>query len=335
MYFLPFRFLIWMLILMTSSTLVLAQQSSTRSSSSSVEITGQVRQANGGAPADNVLVRLEASGGGLVGQEMTDRLGKFRFSGLTPAQYIVTAHAPGFVDVRQQVDLQTALRSYLQFQLVAEKRTATTTSSGPNFVIDAKIPAEAQSEFDLGRAELLEQKKLDSGITHLEKAIKLFPDFAEAHLLLGMALMDNKQLEKAERELRRTEEINPKLAAAQFTLGEVYRRQKKYEAAEKVLQEGLKTEPRSSQGHLNLGRVYYDNGDLAKAGPEVGQAIQIKPDFAEAYVLAGNLFLKARKAESAVQMFEEYLRLEPSGQFAAETRELVAKIKRALAEKKQ
>jgi len=334
MYFLPFRFLGWILLLAAFPTFALAQQPSTRTLPSSVEITGQVRQASGGAPAENVLIRLEASNGGLVGQEMTDRLGKFRFSGLSPAQYIVTAHAPGFVDSRQQVDLQTSLRSYLVFQLVAEKQPAA-SSAGPTFVIDAKIPAEAQNEFNLGRTELLEQKKLDSGITHLEKAIKLFPDFAEAHLLLGMALMDNKQLERAERELRRTEEINPKLAAAQFTLGEVYRRQKKYDAAEKVLQEGLKTEPRSSQGHLNLGRVYYDKGDLAKAGPEVGQAIQIKPDFAEAYVLAGNLFLKARKAESALQMFEEYLRLEPNGQFAAETRELVAKIKRALAEKKQ
>jgi tetratricopeptide (TPR) repeat protein len=123
--------------------------------------------------------------------------------------------------------------------------------------------------------------------------------------------------------------------AAQFILGEVYRRQKKFDAAEKILQEGLKIEARLSQGHLNLGRVYYDKGDLAKAGPKVGQAIQIKLDFAEAYVLAGSLFLKARKAESALQMFEEYLRLEPNGQFAAETRELVARIKRALAEKKQ
>ncbi len=34
-------------------------------------------------------------------------------------------------------------------------------------------------------------------------------------------------------------------------------------------------------------------------------------------------------------MYEEYLRLEPKGQYAAQTREMVEKIKKALAEKKQ
>ncbi len=34
-------------------------------------------------------------------------------------------------------------------------------------------------------------------------------------------------------------------------------------------------------------------------------------------------------------MFEEYLRLEPKGQYAAQTREMVEKIRKAMAEKKQ
>jgi hypothetical protein len=34
-------------------------------------------------------------------------------------------------------------------------------------------------------------------------------------------------------------------------------------------------------------------------------------------------------------MFEEYVRLEPKGQYAAQTREMVEKIRRAMAEKKQ
>src|SRR5262245_87710 len=79
---------------------------------------------------------------------------------------------------------------------------------------------------------------------------------------------------------------------------------------------------------------YYDRDDLAKAGPEVGQAIRLKPDFAEAHLLAGNILLRARQPENALQMFEQYLRLEPSGAFAAQARELVARIKQALGENK-
>jgi len=52
-----------------------------------VEINGQVRFAEGGAPAANVVVRLESyDGGGSISEAFTDRLGKFRFTGLPPAQ---------------------------------------------------------------------------------------------------------------------------------------------------------------------------------------------------------------------------------------------------------
>jgi tetratricopeptide (TPR) repeat protein len=299
-----------------------------------VEIQGQVRFGNNNAPAENALVRLEGSGSGVNGQTMTDNSGKFRFTGIGQAQYVVTVRAPGYVEARQEVDLKTQPRAYLNFQLTPEKKQPT-TPSGPSAIINIDVPPEAQKEFDQGRTILLDEKNVEKAITHLEKAINLHPRFAEAHLLLGTAYLDNKQLDKAERELKKTLEIDVKAAGACFALGEVYRQQQKYPEAEKFLQDGLKLEPKSHQGHFTLGQVYFTKGDIAKAGPEVGQALQLKPDYAEAYLLAGNLFLKARNAANALPMFEQYLSLAPKGQYAAQTREMVGKIKKAMAEKKQ
>jgi tetratricopeptide (TPR) repeat protein len=298
-----------------------------RPASVSGEISGQLRYAAGGAPADKVLVRLETFGGGTIGQILTDRTGKFQFRGLMPAIYVITAHATGYIEVRQQIDLKTSPREYLLLQLVAEK-SGETKSSTTTMLLDATIPAEAQKEFDQGRKLILDEKKIDDGISHLEKAVSLHPKFLEAQMLLGTAYLDNRKYEKAEQVLRRAIEINPKTATVYFALGETYRKQKKYDEAEKILVEGLTLEPKSYQGHFSLGQVYFARGEIAKAGPQVGQALQLKPDFAEAYLLAGNLFLKARQAEKALQMFEEYLRLEPNGQYSAETRELVAKIRK-------
>jgi len=119
-------------------------------------------------------------------------------------------------------------------------------------------------------------------------------------------------------------------SAALFALGEVLLHNKEYDSAEKALQDGLTLEKDSWQGHLALGRVYWATGNLAKAGPEVGRAIQLKPDLAEAYLLAGNILLRARQAAPALQMFEEYLRLEPKGKYAAETRSLIERIKKSI-----
>jgi len=322
-------------ILFLAAAPIVAQQSrASRPSSISGQITGQVRLADGsGKAAEQVMVTLEAFGSGIVDQVRTDSTGKFKFTGLASELFRVVIRHPGFGEVQREVDLRTVNRDYLQLQLIPE--TPEKLPSGPAAIISIDVPSEAQKEFDQGRTILLDEKNVEKAVTHLEKAVSLHPRFSDAHFLLGTAYADSKQWEKAERELKKTLEIDAKAVGACFALGEVYRQQQKYDEAEKVLQDGLKLDPKSHQGHFTLGQVYSAKGDVAKAGPEVGQALQLKPDYAEAYLLAGNLFLKAKNAANALPMFEEYLRLEPKGQYAAQTREMVEKIRKAMAEKKQ
>jgi Tfp pilus assembly protein PilF len=294
-------------------------------------ISGQVRLANGGTPAENIIVRLDGFSGGYIGEEKTDRLGKFRFTGLAAAQYIVTVHVPGYRDVQQQVDLETNATDYLQLQLSPDKSSRGAVA--PATVVNAGVPAAAQAEFDKGRTALLDEKDINGGVTHLEKAVQLYPRFYEAQLLLGTAYMDAGKWSQSESTLRRAQEINPKSGATFFALGEVYRHQKKYAEAEKVLNEGLALDDKSAQGHFTLGRVYWDKGDFVKAGPQVGKALQLKPNYAEAHLLAGNILLRARQPENALVEFEEYLRLAPNGEFAQEARQVANRIKQSLTTK--
>lgn len=255
-------------------------------------------------------------------------------NGLTPAIYNVSVKAPGFKEYQQQVDLSTMTRSHLQIQLIADVVAGSATF--PLATLNAAVPSEALKEFELGHKKLLEDKndkEVDAGIAHLEKAIALYPKFVAAYVLMGAARMKSKQWEKAEGALRQAIEIDPKATEALFTLGEAFQRQQKYDEAERAFLNGLKLDPKSPHGHLGLGRVYFAKGDLTKAGPEIGQALQLKPDFAEAYLLAGNLFLRSRNATSALQMFEQYLKLEPKGAHAPQTREMVEKIRKAMSEK--
>src|SRR5215210_2373862 len=85
-------------------------------------INGQVRFAQGGAPAENIIVRLDRFSGGYVGEERTDLLGKFRFTGLAAEQYMVSIRMPGYQEVQRQVQLETNHSDYLQLQLTPEKK---------------------------------------------------------------------------------------------------------------------------------------------------------------------------------------------------------------------
>src|SRR4051812_24010419 len=132
-------------------------------------ITGQVRFANGGAPAENIIVRLDSFSGGYIGEERTDRLGKFRFTGLAAAQYVVTIRMPGYREVQRQVELETNPSDYLQFQLTPEKTDADAPDGSLGRTMDANVPAEAYAELEKGRAALLNNKKIEEALTHLEK----------------------------------------------------------------------------------------------------------------------------------------------------------------------
>jgi tetratricopeptide (TPR) repeat protein len=158
--------------------------------------------------------------------------------------------------------------------------------------------------------------------------------------------MDQGAWDKAERALARALEIQPQTANALFALGELYLKQKKEADAEKVLLQGLQFEDRSWQGHLSLGHAYWNMAAqfsdetrcrtlLEGSYAHARRALELKPDLAAAHLLKGNLLFKARRAQDALHEFEEYIRLDPSGQFVAQTRTLVQRIKLALAETKK
>lgn len=295
----------------------------------SFEVSGQVNLADSNAPARDVPVRLERFTGGLVDQMNTDARGRFRFPNLQRGYYKVVINVPGFSPLQQDADLTLLFKTYLVLTLVNNQPTSLATLGGLGDVIDARIPVEARDEFDRGRAALA-KKDQQEAITHLLKAITLYPGFFDAELLLATAYVDLREWSKAEGVLRKAIELKPESAAAIISLGEVCWRQKRLPQAEETLLAGLKLDDKSWHGHFTLARLYWEMGDVKKAGPPLGKTLQLKPDFAEAHLLAGNVLLKLDQQQRALLEYEEYLKLAPKGEFAPQARELIQKLQKAL-----
>ena len=332
-----FRLLACIALVLASASPVLAQIG---------QISGQVRYAETNQPAFNAIVSCDSYISGFIGQQYADRNGRFQFSRLQLGQYTIRVRYPGYLEEKQDVDLSTAVTANLQFQLKANNPKST-VSSRPG-TIDASLPsAAATGEFNQAVALIATGKKedIEKAVPHLQKAIALYPNFTEAELKLGAAYMDLGAWDKAEQTLQTVIQIDPKAGNAYFALGEVYRREKKYDQATTILEAGLVIEPRSAQGHFTLARVYWEKVSgvkdesqwrppLEKSYQEVKQAIDLDPNFAAAHLLKGNLLFKVRRAEDALKEFDEYLRLEPNGEFASQTRDLAEKIRKALAQTK-
>jgi tetratricopeptide (TPR) repeat protein len=235
--------------------------------------------------------------------------------------------------------MMTMSSGLVLLQLTPDATTSTTTSMTGS--INANVPPAAQKEFDKGVVALGEgsKDKIGVAVRCFEKAVSIYPQFVEARLKLGTAYMDLEQWDKAEKALLATVEIDPKAFNALFALSEIYLRENKIAEAEKVLVQGLAIQDASYLGHLNLARVYWEKAravkDLMAAKPalekayeEVKRALVLNPDLAGAHLLKGNLLLRFSRTADAVSEFNAYLRLEPNGPFAAETRALLEKINR-------
>jgi tetratricopeptide (TPR) repeat protein len=338
--------LIFGLLLLAPSQL-LSQESRAQQQTLSGQISGQVRYAGAANQAAfNVLVRCDSFNSGSCGQEMTDRSGRFRFTGLAPSQYTITVRVPGYIEQQQTVELLTSPSANLLFQL---KPDGTAKPAGSAAVIvDSNVPEGAKKEYEEAAAGLATGKKegIEEGVRHLEKAVNIYPKFVQAQLLLGTAHMDLGQWEKAEQILKRTVELDPKAANALFALGELYLRQKKDEDAERVLLQGLQVEDRSFLGHLTLSRTYVamaakikdetQNRPLrVKAYDQVNEALKYNPDLAQAHWIKGNLLVSVGRDADAQHEFEEYLRLDAKGPFASQAKTLIEKIKKELESQKK
>jgi tetratricopeptide (TPR) repeat protein len=179
----------------------------------------------------------------------------------------------------------------------------------------------------------LTKKSYREAVGHFEKAVFAYSGFFDAQLLLGIAFMDLKEWDNAEKTLVRAVEIEPENGAARIYLGETYWRQKRHKDAEAALLEGLKLDEKSWHGQFTLGRLYWDMGEIAKAGGPIGMTLQLKPDLAEAHLLAGNILLRVNQRERALVEYREYLRLAPKGEFVSQVQELVRRVEKSLAEK--
>lgn len=315
------------LLLIASATAFAQRDRDTYTGGLTVEVSGMVRMIDKSEPARGVQVRLERLGGGIVDQIATDNNGKFRFQGLQRGYYTVIINAKGYNTVQQQADVNVVLRTYIVVELTPEK--APVIGVQPALVIDARVPLEAQQEFEKGRAAL-SLKDTKQALGHLERAVELYPDFFEAQLLLGTTYASERRPKEAEGALSRALELKPESAAALFALGDLYRREKRYPEAEKALDRGLKLDENSWQGYFTQARLYWEMNDIKRAAPAIGHTLQLKPDFAEAHLLAGNILLKLNVPERALIEYEEYLRLAPKGEFAEQTRQLVIKLRKSV-----
>jgi len=128
-------------------------------------------------------------------------------------------------------------------------------------------PNDADAHLILGSA-YAKLGRLQDAIPEYNEAIRLRPNFAAAHYNLGIALGNLGRFADAEVEFKQVIRLTPDFTEAHYGLGAVYGKTGRPKDAVPEFKEAIRLSPDSAQAHYGLGLAYSDLGNMAAASEE-------------------------------------------------------------------
>jgi tetratricopeptide (TPR) repeat protein len=173
-------------------------------------------------------------------------------------------------------------------------------------------------------------------ITLAKQSLEIKPYYKEAYINLALAYLKMENYFSAESSLVSALALFPSFAELRFYLGLVYQKQGKQDQALSEYAQLLSQKPETQDIEYNLGLIYskddpsqeglnglkayaaYNSGLIYLQKKEIGlsrksliQSIELKPNFAEAHAILGNLYDLRREYGPAVSELEEAIKDSP------------------------
>lgn len=150
------------------------------------------------------------------------------------------------------------------------------------------------------------------GLSLIEQAIALKPDYAEAHSNLGYILVTLSRYEEAALACRKAIALKPGYADAHSNLGNALNALKRHEEAIACYRSALSFKPNYAEAHYNLGVALLALQRNAEAIEHCQKAIELRPNYLDAYNNLGVAFGAMRRHAEAIVCYRKALALNPN-----------------------
>jgi tetratricopeptide (TPR) repeat protein len=292
-------------------------------------IRGRVILPNGAYTDEAVKITMSTLRGTLA-TIYTESQGVFEFSEIPAGTYYLEFEADRrrFHPVQETVQVYRSMPSVITVTL---RPIESVENSKPNTVsvaeLEEKIPVKAQKEFDKASAAGA-QGKTDEAITHLQKAISIYPTFIRAHNDLGTYLLAQGNLDGAEEAFRKALTLDPNSFNPLLNLGIVLVHKHSFVEAADRLTKALIIEPNSPAAHLYAGLAFIatDKPDAAESNLKAAYSLGGAKYGVSLYHL-GQFYLNRGERAAALKSFEEYLSVVPDARNAQQVRKLITMLR--------
>lgn len=119
------------------------------------------------------------------------------------------------------------------------------------------------------------------------------------------------KIQRADQLLRRAVELEPKNIDCLLKLAQLHHYLKRYDDEVELLGQVLDLDKRNAQAYFMRGMVGKETGDTAKAMQNMQLAVQMDPDYYNAYIQMG-VIAAAQKSPAAIDYYRNALKIQPA-----------------------
>ena len=199
-----------------------------------------------------------------------------------------------------------------------------------------KAPADARKAYERGLESLHKGKTADAK-KDLEKAVAIYPQYANAWLDLAKLRLMGKEVDAARDAFEKAIEADDKLAEAHYQLGAILGSEKQWEGAAKQFEAAQSLDPAGyPQALFNEAVAYFNLKKFDVAEKDAREALKLDPMHSKPEVdrLLGLTLASKGDFAGALEELNIFLKYAPDGPDAVQTKGQIAQIEKLQVESK-
>jgi tetratricopeptide (TPR) repeat protein len=292
------------------------------------ELRGAIR------PAASATVTLFGATTPFTTSTLADERGRFRVRGLARGTYTVSVFVPGLGEARQTVEVGPGtagagrrVQATLEFK---ESDFVLRDALRRRHAVSARqlaIPEKAAREYEQAEKDLT-RRDAEGAARHLERAVEIAPQFANAWNTLGTIHYQTRRFAQAEECFRRSLEEDPEAYEPLVNLGGVLVTVHKLDEALDYNLHAVLVRPGDALANSQLGMTYFELLRFDLALKYLERARQIDPaHFSHPQLLLAEIHLRQGERSRAADALDDFLTHHPDWPQAGQLRSTIAKLR--------
>jgi predicted Zn-dependent protease len=288
-------------------------------------INGSVLAVDGRPVADAHIELHNALTGTVIGSVYSNQSGHFEVDNIPSGEYELVVHN-GLAEAHESVSMH-GMQKFVTVRLADEPATPDAGNSATVSVAQMSVPDKARKAYSKAY-EAFSKNKFDEASDQVGKALKMYPDYAEALTLRGLLDLQQGKNETARVELEHAVDCDRTDGMAHIALGSAYNSLKRFDDAVRVLTRGVSLAPNAWQGYFERARALVAMGKYQDSLRDLAKAQELSDrDFPVLHLVKANALIGIQDYTDAQTEIQAYLDRDPQGSNAADARRVLDEIK--------